>query len=69
MLSAYPTEAYGFSNDAHGFLGAAPSFDAAAITLGSSNKDIFINLIYPGAASTESGGNNYGSGSSRPPGD
>jgi len=60
-----PTEAYGFSNDAHGFLGAAPSFDAAAITLGSSDKTISINLIAPGAASTENGGYDYGSGSSR----
>src|SRR6185437_944374 len=35
-----PTEGYGFSNDAHGFLGSAPSFDAAAITLGNADKEI-----------------------------
>lgn len=41
-----PTEGYGFSNDAQGLL-AAPSFDAAAVTLGGADKDIAISLIYP----------------------
>jgi uncharacterized protein (DUF2141 family) len=40
-----PTEGYGFSNDAHGFL-SAPSFDAAAIELGSVDKIISIPLLY-----------------------
>jgi uncharacterized protein (DUF2141 family) len=62
-----PTEGYGFSNDAHGFLGTSPSFDAAAITLGNADKEISIALIYPGPPSAENGGNNYGSGSSGPP--
>jgi uncharacterized protein (DUF2141 family) len=41
-----PTEGYGFSNDAQGLL-AAPSFDAAAVTLDGADKDIAISLIYP----------------------
>lgn len=40
-----PTEGYGFSNNAHGFLGA-PSFDEAAIDLGSADKNIAIALTY-----------------------
>jgi uncharacterized protein (DUF2141 family) len=40
-----PTEGYGFSNDAHGFL-SAPSFDAAAVELGSVDKIISIPLLY-----------------------
>jgi uncharacterized protein (DUF2141 family) len=41
-----PTEGYGFSNNAQGFLGA-PSFAAAEITLGEKNQSIAISLIYP----------------------
>lgn len=41
-----PTEGYGFSNDAQGLL-AAPSFDAAAVTLDGADKEIAISLIYP----------------------
>lgn len=41
-----PTEGYGFSNNAQGLL-AAPSFDAAAVTLDGADKDIAIALIYP----------------------
>jgi uncharacterized protein (DUF2141 family) len=41
-----PTEGYGFSNNAQGFLGA-PSFAAAGITLGEKNQSIAISLIYP----------------------
>jgi uncharacterized protein (DUF2141 family) len=41
-----PTEGYGFSNDAHGFL-AAPSFDAAAVTLGDETaSEITVSLAY-----------------------
>ena len=40
-----PTEGFGFSNDAHGFL-SAPSFDAAAIELGAVDKSISIPLLY-----------------------
>jgi uncharacterized protein (DUF2141 family) len=40
-----PTEGYGFSNDARGFL-SAPSFDAAAIDLGVPDKSILISLVY-----------------------
>jgi uncharacterized protein (DUF2141 family) len=43
-----PTEGYGFSNNAQGFL-AAPSFAAAEITLGEENRSIAISLIYPKA--------------------
>jgi uncharacterized protein (DUF2141 family) len=41
-----PTEGYGFSNDAEGFLGA-PSFKQAAIILGNHDKAIGITLRYP----------------------
>jgi uncharacterized protein (DUF2141 family) len=41
-----PTEGYGFSNDARGFL-SAPSFDAAAITIGNADASIAISLTYP----------------------
>jgi len=40
-----PTEGYGFSNDAHGLLGA-PSFDDAAIQLGQADRSISISLLY-----------------------
>jgi uncharacterized protein (DUF2141 family) len=40
-----PTEGYGFSNAAHGFL-SAPSFDAAAIDLGLPDRSISISLLY-----------------------
>ena len=45
-----PTEGYGFSNDAQGFLGA-PSFDAAAVTIGEVDVRAAISLIYPRASS------------------
>lgn len=45
-----PTEGYGFSNNASGFFGA-PSFDAAAVTMGDEDKSISISLIYPSAPS------------------
>ena len=42
-----PLEAYGFSNDAHGFL-HAPSFDAAAFEVGESGTTTtIIALAYP----------------------
>ena len=41
-----PTEGYGFSNDARGFLGA-PSFDAAAVILGQADRAISLSLVYP----------------------
>ncbi len=41
-----PTEGYGFSNDAEGFL-SAPSFKDAAVTLGSNDANITITLKYP----------------------
>lgn len=41
-----PTEPYGFSNNAEGFLGP-PSFDDAAIVLGDGDKAIRIALISP----------------------
>lgn len=41
-----PTEGYGFSNNAQGFL-RAPSFDAAAFTVGESGGAMTISLIYP----------------------
>ena len=47
-----PTEGYGFSNDAHGFL-SAPSFDAAAIVVGDADKGIAISLTYPPTASSD----------------
>ena len=42
-----PTEPYGFSNDAQGFLGP-PTFDAAAVVIGNGNKAIRIKLVYKG---------------------
>ena len=39
-----PTEGYGFSNNAQGFL-SAPSFDAAAIDVGTEDKSAVISLI------------------------
>jgi uncharacterized protein (DUF2141 family) len=44
-----PTEGYGFSNDAQGFL-AAPSFAAAGLTLDAGDRAITISLIYPKTA-------------------
>jgi uncharacterized protein (DUF2141 family) len=41
-----PTEGYGFSNDAKGFLGA-PSFKDAAVMLDDNEKEITITLKYP----------------------
>ncbi len=41
-----PTEAYGFSNNARGFL-RAPSFSAAAFEVGESGATTAISLIYP----------------------
>jgi uncharacterized protein (DUF2141 family) len=40
-----PTEGFGFSNDAHAFL-SAPSFDAAAVELGSVDRSLSISLLY-----------------------
>lgn len=45
-----PTEGYGFSNDAKGFL-SAPSFDAAALAIGDADISTSITLIYPKASS------------------
>lgn len=42
-----PTEGYGFSNNATGFF-SAPSFDDAAITVGSGVTHTVISLDYPG---------------------
>ena len=42
-----PTEGYGFSNDAEGFL-SAPSFEKAAVTLDVPDRAIAITLKYPG---------------------
>jgi uncharacterized protein (DUF2141 family) len=41
-----PTEGYGFSNDAEGFLGA-PAFKTAAVMLDHNDKAITITLKYP----------------------
>jgi uncharacterized protein (DUF2141 family) len=41
-----PTEGYGFSNDARGFL-SAPSFDATAVTIGDADASIVLSLTYP----------------------
>lgn len=41
-----PTEAYGFSNDARGFL-RAPSFAAAAFEVGEAGATTTISLTYP----------------------
>lgn len=46
------TEGYGFGNDAQGLL-SAPSFEAAAITIGNADVSTSITLIYPGAPSVE----------------
>ena len=46
-----PTEGYGFSNNAEGFLGS-PSFDAASVTLDGADDGIAISLIYPRLGST-----------------
>ena len=45
-LLGVPTEGYGFGNDAEGFF-SAPSFDAAAITVGSADLTTSITLICP----------------------
>jgi uncharacterized protein (DUF2141 family) len=47
-----PTEGYGFGNDAQGFLNA-PSFGAAAITVGDTNVSTSVTLRYPRAPSAE----------------
>jgi uncharacterized protein (DUF2141 family) len=41
-----PTEGYGFSNNAEGFL-SSPPFDAAGVTLDGADDGIAISLIYP----------------------
>jgi uncharacterized protein (DUF2141 family) len=41
-----PTEGYGFGNDAQGIL-RAPSFDAAAVTVGDADVSTSVTLIYP----------------------
>jgi len=45
-----PIEGYGFGNNAQGFLGA-PSFGAAAVTIGDANVSTSITLNYPSAHS------------------
>ena len=50
-----PTEPYGFSNNAEGFLGP-PSFAEAAILLDGSDTSITIAFIYHGAGSPEPAG-------------
>jgi uncharacterized protein (DUF2141 family) len=40
-----PTEPYGFSNNAQGFLGP-PSFEDAAMTLDDSDKAVVVTLVY-----------------------
>ena len=47
-----PTEGYGFGNDARGFL-SAPSFDAAAVTIGEADASTSVTLIYPKVESDE----------------
>ncbi len=47
-----PTEGYGFSNDARGFL-SAPSFEAAAIAVWDSDVSTTVDLIYPRGSSDE----------------
>lgn len=44
-----PKEGYGFGNNATGFF-SAPSFNAAAVTVGSADTVITVFLTYPGAA-------------------
>jgi uncharacterized protein (DUF2141 family) len=46
-----PTEGYGFSNNAEGFL-SSPSFDAAGVTLDGADDGIAISLIYPRSRAT-----------------
>lgn len=41
-----PTEGYGFSNNATGFF-SAPSFGAAAVTIGTADQVITVSLTYP----------------------
>ena len=61
-----PIEGYGFSNDAQGFL-SAPSFDAAAITIDSTDQSVAISLRYPAARTpNEKQGYDQFIGSSRP---
>lgn len=50
-----PTEPYGFSNNAQGFLGP-PAFEKAMMQIGTSNKDVHIALVFHGASGA-SGGN------------
>ena len=47
-----PTEGYGFSNNALGFL-SAPSFEAAAVIIESTDKSVSISLIYPRMESSQ----------------
>ena len=64
-----PTEGYGFGNDAQGFL-SAPSFDAAAVTIGEADVSTSVTLIYPKAASDkdESDYNEFTGNSQKKPG-
>jgi uncharacterized protein (DUF2141 family) len=41
-----PSEGYGFGNDARRFFGA-PSFDSAAVTMGNTDINTSVTLIYP----------------------
>ena len=46
-LVGMPTESYGFSNDAHGFMGP-PSFKAAAVTVGAGDTPVRIAVKLAG---------------------
>jgi uncharacterized protein (DUF2141 family) len=48
-----PTEPYGFSNNAQGFLGP-PSFDDAAMTLDGSDQAVVVALVYHSSGRSES---------------
>lgn len=50
-----PTEPYGFSNDAYGFLGP-PTFADAALWLDGSDKAVTVSLVYHGSHSATGSG-------------
>ena len=45
MLLGVPTEPYGFSNNARGFLGP-PAFKKAVMQVNADDKDVSIVMIY-----------------------
>ena len=49
-ILSLPTEGYGFSNGARGFMGP-PGFDAAAVTVGADDSPLFVvvPIDYPGS--------------------